>query len=469
VAKHKYPPGAGLIRSIAYQSLSLSKALAEWIDNSLDSGAKKIRLTLRNDIAQIEDDGLGTPNPHLLVQLGERQDHDSTALGMHGIGAKDCLLWIGKEHSTVNIDTVFEGTRRTLRCDWADFADEWELEDPTEEPSEGATGTVITVSPNKVTIPSGQHWQTLVNDLGYLYSKAIKDGARILIKGPKRGAQFEEIQRWQPPPFDGDYIDEHISVGGKRARVVCGVVKKGETNRRCGLTYFCGFRVIEKASDNGCGVFNTANICGFVELIDRQAWILNKNKDGFQDAEALYAAVEDVCRPILERGDAIGSELASSLFENSIADRLNAALGRASAGRNPGNKPGTNQPRNTERAQRSTSNPRGPGKYQAGSPLSLKHGHLGEDAGFGDVKTHSVVLNLDNPLIGSAYESRDVLAATIAALSLIGYEHCHPRGKQLKLRIDDSDFARVVGQLMSDSLLVDGKRVTDLKAVKDVA
>ena len=95
----------------------------------------------------------------------------------------------------------------------------------------------------------------------------------------------------------------------------------------------------------------------------------------------------------------------------------------------------------------------------------MKHGHLGPEAGFGDVKTHSVVLNLDNPLVGVAYEEKNVLAATMAALSLIGYEHCHPRGRTLKLRLDDSDFARVVGQLMSESLTIDGKRLADLKAV----
>lgn len=462
MAKSKYPPGAGLIRSIAYQSLTLSKALGEWIDNALDSDAKNIKVTLRNESASIEDDGKGTPRPQLLVQLGERDDHDTTALGMHGIGAKDCLLWIGKENSTVRIESVFNGIKRTIVCDWAEFADEWELEDPTAEPSDDL-GTIITVYPNKAPLPAGQHWQTLLADIGYLYSKAIKDGAQILIKGPKRGAQFERVERWVPPPFDGAHIDEAISVNGRSARVVCGVVKEGVTNRRCGITYFCGFRVIEKASDNGCGDYNSAHICGFVELIDRREWKLNKNKDGFQDGDDLYAAVEEVCRPVLERADSIGSELMSNLFETSIADRLNAALGRG-ASRNRSAGSGPHPPRNTDRVQRNTSTPRGAGKYNSATqPISLRHGHLGQEAGLGDMKTHTVVLNLDNPLVAAAYAERNELAATVAALSLIGYEHCHPRGKQLKLRIDDSDFSRVVGQLMSDSLTIDGKRAADLK------
>lgn len=467
MSRTKHPPGVGLIRSIANQSFSLARALKEAIDNALDCGATSILIRIRPEYFEIKDNGHGTSQPHLIVQLGERSDHDQTQLGMHGIGAKDCLLWIGKEHSTVRIVTTHEGIQRTLVCDWQDYAvNGWELDDPTEEPG-SESGTSIIVAPNKASIPKGQHWESMLRELGYTYSRALKDGkTRIEIVGPTGNSSL--LQRWQPPRFEGGVINQTITVNGKRAHVFCGVVPSEESNPRAGFTYYAGFRVIVRASDNGCGDYNPAHVCGVVELIDRRAWGLSKNKDDFQDAEALYRQVEDVCRPVLERADSIGSEICSDLFEGAIASRINAALGLVGATRSKNSNTDAHGTGNGTRKHTTTTKPQGDGtrRSTAGS-ISLKHARMGPDVGYGEMKSRTVILNLDNPLIAAAHREKNILAATAAALTLVGYEHCHPTNKSLRLRLDETEFSRVVGQLMTDSTSADVKD-EDIKQLRAV-
>lgn len=89
------PEGGGTIRALSRIGYELPEALADLIDNSIDAGACRIEITIfRNDEAvtsvTIADDGRGMDagTLRLGMQFAGRTDHDSSDLGVFGMGLK---------------------------------------------------------------------------------------------------------------------------------------------------------------------------------------------------------------------------------------------------------------------------------------------------------------------------------------------------------------------------------------------
>ena len=472
-------PRGSIIRSYASRSFSWKLALCEWIDNAFDAAKNKnvalsvIKIDIGKDHVEIQDNSVGTDKLHSMVVLGDHTPHDSTQIGEYGIGAKDAMLWIGGDFSTVSIKSTHKGIKRTLRCDWQDYAREWDLDDPVEEVARpGDIGTSITVTPRKRDVPAGQSWLRLVEDIGYTYSSALKKGAKVTISGPTKNAKDVEIVPWKLPDLD-DVIDVKIDVNGKTARVYCGIVKPGIPNTRSGITYLSMFRVILPESAKGCGDHNLARVCGFVEL--GKGWKFSTNKDDIiGDAKDLFDEVERVIKSILVRGDSIGSELKSQAFESAVADILNKGL-NAKAKRDPADGKGTHGRKNTARKHKDAAK-KNLGSTMPGEekPPLVVHAHLGDEKGIGEVKGRSVMLNLDNNGVRAAYEQQNVLATASLAASLISSAHCMPlrgdKGNQLALRVQPTaeSFGQAMGALMND-MEIDGEKATTKMSLKVVA
>lgn len=483
--KIRVVPKSAIIRALCNQPLMVRTALCEWIDNSLDAGAKMVSVTfgaakqgLPAFIA-VEDDGVGKADLTSFAVLGCHERSRNTRSGTFGVGAKDAALYFGGENSVFTVSSVHGGKSRRFEINWgAMVTNDWELEAPTEVDAEIAqsTGTKVVVAPVIRRVPDGDAWERLIDDLSYTYTPAIKRGVQIKIQSKRRGAEPEILTAWRLPSLQPGIVDVRIEVGGKRARVYAGIVSEGERNLRAGLTYLHGFRVISMASALGCGGYSVARIAGFVEIDD--SWSRNKNKDGIQNAEALYEEVERTLEDLLRRAEQQGSQLRSAAFTRAVEGVINASLDDAKAKRERGSEKGTVSPKGSARRHRDAA------KKQRGSTMpsrrfgavKLDFDHLGVAQGIGKIQANGVVvLNLDNPAIAKAKATDNVLATACSACALVASDRAI-RGDDatLSLRLpharDDADametFSTTLGDLLSSQAELDGSAILGAEAAE---
>lgn len=459
-----FTPESSLVHSVAHQSLKWKDALGEWIDNALGAHATTINIAFSGKSVVVRDNGSGCATPMAIARLGSRAEHGG--IGRFGIGAKDAALWVGGIKSTFTIESIHGGTRRKLIVPWERLeAVGWRGLERSRYYSEaiaavGERGTTIAVEPSAHATPSGVAWAKLLEDIGYFWSPALKNGAQITLTRGK-GAKPQIVKRWELPPFEPVHIDERISVNGRAARVFCGLVKEGHPNPKDGLSYLYKFRVILAASQRGCGARNTTRVCGFVEL--DSAWQLSKNKNAIvAGEEALFAEVERVCRPILERAEAAGVQLESEAFADAMSERLNALIAAARPDRKAkrGSKreeTGAIEPKGSERKHRRADREQ-PGETFGGrgrNTLRFAFKSFG-DARIGEVKPPVIYLNTDNAFVRHAQSRNDLpLGLSLAAALLAAADSLQtPTGQRL-LRIEGDEFPEKMGVLLG-SLRVDG-------------
>lgn len=464
----KYPPNASILRAIAAGRVGWQTAMGEWIDNAFDRNASRVSITIEKDSVTIEDNGSGTPTPHKIIQLGE---HTAAAdgLGEFGLGGKESLLWAGGERSSVSIVTTHRGVTRRLAMDWLQYArTEWELPDPNERPAEaGEIGTKIQVKPLQVRPPSDL--ARYCEELGYLYSHAIRhDTKQITIKGPGIKERPRTVAAWGPPEFESEPapIQTTVQIGNKLARVFAGVVKEGIPNVRSGLTYWYKYRVILPASARGCGNFNIARVCGFVELLDGWKPSLTRNKNGLTVGDdALFAAVEQTIAPILEAAETVGSTFAlrdlSARLESKIGAMLNATKD-SKAKRERGESHGSVSPsasgRRHTRAMREQSGVTFPGTRQ-GRGLKIGYEHLGGTK-LGEPKPPNIILNLDNDFMARAVRANHDEVLILAVASLIADWDCNQsdeKGNRYLRGLEPKSFAEQAGVILAAAPMLDGK------------
>lgn len=465
----KITPSAQLVRTLAAQPLTHAKALAEWIDNAIDAGAKTVEVVFGSKggrpFVRVTDDGCGTANMETFVRFGDSNSHKTTRSGIYGIGAKDAALWYGGESSLFRVESTHGGRVREVRCDWQSvIRNDWGIEDPTDVPAvAGAnTGTTIFVCPARRP-PDGQQWGALLERLGYIYTPALRDGVQIKLRRGNRG-DWDLLRPWSRPEMVEDsVIDTVVDVGGKRARVVAGLVPDGVVNRRPGLTYFHGFRVIKEASSRGCGNAEIRRICGFVQIDN--GWRRTKNKDDLVNADALYEAVQVAIQPLLDRAEAEGMQVQHAAFTKEVAARLNVAIAKnaAKAKRGKGAKRGTVKPtgngsRHTQAANVQPGD-RFPGPFPGGTgggSFRIAWGRLGERV-FGRVCGRTVELNEDCPIVAQAITDKNVLTTTTLAFAVVAYDESRrDRAGQGLLKIDgveDRDVHKILSALLWDAQL----------------
>lgn len=463
------PTVRGTITAMANQTLpgGLKTALAECIDNSFDADAHHVDIFFERQggklCLSVRDDGNGCDQLDAFLRIGEHYRSSTTRLGRFGVGAKDAMLWCGGLRSQVSISSVQGGVRRQVAISWERFAtDNGRVEFPDPEPaSPGERGTALTVAPLLRTVPHGSYWKQLLQEIGYLYAPAIREGRQITLA---RLGRPEIVARWEPPQFEPGSISTTVTVGGRVADVYCGIVKEGVPlpASRQGLTYWHRFRVIVPASANGCGSYNVGRVCGFVKL--HSGWSLSKNKDDIIGADELYVAVEEVCRPVLEKADKIGMTIESEAFLSSVSEHINdmvRARGDSKGKRTRGVEKGTHSPTGEggphRKAENEQSGDRFPSRRHQTSYKTVL-GNFGDES-VGSVKARCITLNMDNQFINAIVNEHNEKAVVVCVAGLLGDLHCReePSGQQIIRGLKDADFPHAMGEVLARRPVVDGK------------
>lgn len=466
----RFPPkNLAMLRGFSAGKVGWLSALSEWIDNGFDRLATRVSIVFDKGTLTVEDDGEGTATPQKIVQLGEHTDA-AEGLAEFGMGGKESLLWAGGEKSTVAIVTTHRGVTRRLKMNWLDYAiSDWDLPDAGVQSAQpGEIGTRIQVQSVQAKLP--HNIDSLCEELGYLYSHAIRTyNKQITIKGPGIRQRPRIILPWHPPEWDLalPYVSGvPVHVGQKEAVVHAGVVKEGVPNPRYGLTYSYRYRVILKNSSKGCGDYHPGRVCGYVELQSGWKPSLTRNKNGLQiDDDALFAAVEQVMRPVLEAAEHVGSIFAlkdlNHRLESRIASALKGPHADAKAKREKGELHGSVRPEGTPRRHKRAEQEQ-PGKtFQSADKraLNVKHIHLGGDK-IGDAQPPNITLNLDNPYIAQAVAANadDVLMMAIASL-IANYEceHTEEKGQRYLSGMAPKTFAEQLGSIVRAAPTLNGK------------
>lgn len=414
--------------------------LGELLDNAADREATDVRFTFGPPSGRgakylvVEDDGDGCDDLTLFLKYGGHLANKRGGLGRWGCGFKDASLWGGGIASTVEISSVHKGKERRLKIKWADIVhtNDWGfdaelLEGPL--PAEpGRRGTRIVISPIIRKVPEGQAFGDLLDELAYMYTPAINKGLRVTVRKGVKNAEAQPLAPWKLPELNAGFVDREVDVDGRQAWVRVGVVPDGVLNSKPGITYFYRYRVIESASSNGCGDYGRGRIAGWVRL--GEGWALNKNKDGFKDADALYDAVFDVCKDMLSKAAASAQLLESAAFLHRVAEDINEIIGfggpdpDSKGKRGKGTKSGTQRPTGDGSKHTQAENQQ-PGRTFVGrgkrGALTLETNELPESAGIGlyDGK-RSIVLASNNAAIAAMLKNSDSAGIKAVALSLVG-------------------------------------------------
>lgn len=441
--EHEIVPDTHLVQSLCTNNLDWRRALGELIDNAFDAGASSVSISFGTrkgaSTFTITDNGNGCEDPRAFVRFGGHSRKASTRLGRYGIGAKEAVMWIGQEPPRVVVVSTHAGKRRTLAHDWKVVVNtnRWTI-DPSSltviDAAPGECGTRLTVTPSQRCVPSGKGWDALLSTLGYLYAPAIKRGKQINVQ--RDSGPLTPIVGYALPALEPGHIDTVIDVGGRKARVLVGIVPPGVANERPGLTYTYGFRVILEASGYGCGGFDHSRIAGIVDLGD--GWVLAKNKDNVsQHREDLFAAVFAACRPILERAEVTGQQLESAEFSR-LTDRLfnDWVFGPADAkavrgkGEEHGTKAPTGRGGKHKRAEREQDGETFARVARGSLRIVYTDGDPDHAGRFSPPST--VMLHRRHPCVAAIQAGRNALAAVILATSLLSSREL--TGEQLVLR-----------------------------------
>lgn len=466
------PLSPHLIESMGANVKSWATALADLIDNSLDADSTNVSLEFSPTVFTVKDNGSGTDSPKSVIVPGTHTQHPmpsrwGASVGRYGIGGKESLIWIGKgTDSEVHVESTRNGVHRSLIVHWANYAKTGKVHRPTETQSKPGYGTRIRVmsrDENKIKVPRDR--QLIVDSLSHIYGSALSSGLCITINWGSR--DVVEIPAWGPPPIKGDPIDQIIAVGGRRARVWCGILRDDVqvTRWNHGFTYRYSYRAISEPSDDGSGEYAITRICGVIDLLDdgERPWGLEKNKTGIIDGEDdLYAAVASLCEPLLKQADDESHRLASRDYEDEIERRLNLGLGlpvkeKRDPGETHGTHPSKPSPEPSKRRPQKVQ-PGGTTRPRKASGIKFGFANFGAHPDglvpIGSVTGKQILLNRNCAPVESAYQDQDMdTGFAMAAGLLVAHEimGANPTGMlNIDLR-DYEGFVRAFSNILIDT------------------
>src|ERR1043166_2122677 len=431
------PPTGDILKALANQHFTWFEVLAELIDNSFDAEAKHVEIEMYPKRFGITDDGVGCKDPALLVVLGERQAHSKTRLGRFGIGSKDAVLWIASHEGRVHIATTYKGMRRALSVDFADYAHQWQLDLPEENQST-LRGTSIEI-PNPYR--TYQHIEQLKEKLMFYYAPGLQDGLQIVLRtGSSSKPQTDVLHPYVYAEFD-TVIEDTLDINGKIAQLRVGITQENAINKYPGLAYQYEWRVIRRADrGEGCDGVSTARIFGTIRLLG-DGWGLTKNKDNINDAEALYAAVQERCAPLYKQARDLSEKVTldglSPTLSAELTDMFVGILEPTKKARRGSRKEktGTIEPKDTNRKHLHAADKQEGKSFPEQSCNSIRVSWLkmGPDK-FGEFSNWEVKLNVDLPRIALWRDSGNHDTLLLSAATLIA-DYCanNDRGQTLLL------------------------------------
>jgi len=438
------PPTPNMLLSTAEQAhIGWREALGELIDNAFDSHATTVTVDFEPNRIIISDNGEGCPDARAMVQFGNHLRQRGTQLGRYGIGSKEAFAWIGGIASEVLIQTIHGGKIRYINADWRHCikVGKWEFRGPPPiDAKPGERGTRIIINGLRRKPPhASADWAKLLDDIGYMYSPALKNGDRqILVCGPREKAPAP-LRGYRLPELEPGFVHARTQVAGKSVMVHVGIVKEGVENQRRGITVMHGFRVIIPNSGFGCRDASWQRLAGIVDLEDK-AWVLSKNKDNITEhKEELADAVYETCRLLFEKAASQAAALRSTMFASALTEMIRGGVEGtkdSKAKRHKGECKGTVEPKNTGKKHRRAR------ELQPGERIAqqMKAGKIrvefapsppGETKmGIVDAASSSVILYLGHPMIGMIESTQNHVAALGLIASLL-VNHDASRGQQL--------------------------------------
>lgn len=288
-------PTTAILESMRKQSLAWHTILGELIDNAFDAAANRIAISFSGQQLEVADDGVGCKNLLLLVTPGARENKHSTRLGRYGIGAKDAAI---SAADAVSIVSVHKGIKRAVVCNWKalEKKGDWNIADPDEAPTQDQSGTRIILSPLRS--ERLQRPDDLVCRLSLHYTPAIRLGRQIVFKASKQAAA-RPIPEYHFPTLEHQTTKE-LTVDGKVASVVLGLVPDGCAFPERGFVVTYGYRVIKKGEMAGLGDEPPPGLFGWIDL--GEGWELTKNKDNISsNFDALAVAINAAFRDVLDK------------------------------------------------------------------------------------------------------------------------------------------------------------------------
>lgn len=288
------PPSTGEIQAMIDADMSLKKAVAELIANSLDQDATNIELKLdkKKGIFIIKDNGNGCANLEKMIQIGMHIKTKNGSIGRYGVGFKDAVIWLG---DFVVIDSqTRSGKKQSATADWQNMMaiHEWlvQFQHDSDRASHGVTITVTGLRGRRF-----KQWQEVANYIAELFSAAIDAGIEITVDG-KALASI-------PQPLLEHAAEFHGTFGGLAFRGIAGVLvdrkaaPSGWELRYPPQTIQIGYM------KEGFGTYSAQDFYGrFYMVDDQRKWKLTRNKT---DSEDLYDVLnceylQSVIRPILD-------------------------------------------------------------------------------------------------------------------------------------------------------------------------
>ena len=467
------------VLSVQNQHMTWHGALAEIVDNSLDSSAQKISIRIQKTGGSVSvvvaDDGLGCSDIEKMLTLGGRvckprteKDVIRETLGMYGVGLKDAAMWLG---SVIEVRTVTEERYSYTEVDWDELAQlsDWDAGQKEVRPrADDPRGTNLRITSKSGRNMPANSGQRLAEELAFTFSPALQDRRKILFKG---GAADEVELRPGSMPKRYRVQKESFLFRGKRVSLDVGIVDGDRPNYRSGFSYYYGHRVLLTTSKGAKG-HDVTRICGTVKL--GKGWGLSKHKDDVTDADFddLEDRIFNICRPLILQAERDHAKLCRSELATDLTRLLQAAVGgvgepeREKAQRQPAeNHTGAVEPRGSEakhtRAARTQPGDTftAAGRWLAG--VRVDYQPLREDppiAGKVDVPGKRVILNELNAGIERIHADANLMASYVVVCQLVA--SAGGRGKFSGQRLlpgiendsTDSIFAKLIESFSSHAV-----------------
>ena len=272
--------------------------LSEFIDNSLDAGATKVRIDWKTKKSiSICDNGAGCDNPDKLMGESSKSDDGSTT-GRYGVGMKQAAIGLaggqdGGLDSQFVIETGGGFTPWVMSFNWSTQVT---FQFPWEHTSSTVKGTKIRISGDSVRRIGSL--TNLVKSLSRRYWDALHGGAEITVNG--RDVPAPSMPSFDPskPAVEGQSLvwDD----GSGRSVVVDAGVLYNQGEPMTGVIVLAGNRAIIESSPIGCGEYSSRGMFAIVRLKGR--WRLHVNKVDLSEDHKndLREALEPVLEPLLK-------------------------------------------------------------------------------------------------------------------------------------------------------------------------
>lgn len=440
----------------ADSTVTLARALEEFIDNSLDAEATEVTIEVGSGSVSVLDNGIGCGNMQAMVTLGDRQVNERKKIGRFGIGLKETSMRLGP---MLEITSRHEGMRYKTTPDWQRMValGNWNFNEHRPIPDPGASFTLIFIPKLRPDIrrPS----KKALEELELTYSPALWGGKRILYNGSSfHATSFPKLTKTRK--VSGEYE-------GRRWKLHAGIADGDLAPWRPGYTIAFRDRLVAMGSTGGTFDYHSRNFFGYIELFEKKdsTWMLNRHKRGMigeEDfLESLYPSVEE----ILKEAQTASRDLKFEKLGDEVSTILTAAIASMAEGnrirekRGKGDEEGASQPKNTGRQRENAANsdPRSPGSVRPpregrGMKIIVNFDDF-HDHRLGDVRVdrykNTVTLNKLHPML-SADPSHEVVAMAAVTLFAV-YSLTHTKNGQ-----GDLSIANVNGQFLDRFSVISG-------------